>query len=462
MFLIWYLVALPLLAIAQLNMLGGTLSGGLESNVAIYRGGSYGANNYLKLDYVNGRFSAGLQVEYYPTPMLGYSPELKGLGFTGKFVAWNADTWSVTLGDYYEQFGTGLILRSWEDRNLGWNNSIGGARATIQSRNGLFSSKFVFGFPRENLKYSSYKVAGTEVTFQFNGITFSGSVVERISHGENNWSGSLLAQYDKGGFSGKAEYVFKKGGNAQTLSVNYAAKTISASLTLRRIKRMTDHLGMSYIPSLSQEQTYMLASLYPYTSFTEGEIGGATDLFWHINKWKFHLNGSMIYALPSALVNYDHCRMAYRDLNMDAERRWNSRFKTTFFISIQEISPSHGDRKATNAQNVFVVDGLYRFGKKTSLRLQAQYLYSQEQSRDWMAALIELGFAPHWNIHFSDMFNHGDTKEHYYECGVSYSHSTFNAGLSYGHQRAGYICSGGVCRWQPEYTGFLTKLNYNF
>lgn len=463
LFLILFLVVLPYDAVAQLNLFDGTLSGGIESNFALYTDGSYGSNNYLKMDYVKGKFSAGLQIEYYPTPMLGYAPGLKGVGFTGKYLSWNADTWSVAIGDFYEQFGTGLTLRSWEDRNLGWNNSLGGGRVTLQSKNGLFSTKLLFGFPRENLSYSSSKVAGSEVTFQFNGITLSGSVVDRIYHGENDLSGSALFQYDKGGFSGKAEYVIKKGGgNAQTLSLNYASKKISTSLTLRRVKKMTDRLGMNYIPSLSQEQTYMLASLNPYMSFTEGEIGGAADLFLSLKKWKIHLNGSMIFALPSALANYDHCRLAYRDLNIDAERRWSNRFKMTFFVSIQEMSPSYGDRKATNAQNVFVVDGIYRFNKKTSLRVQVQYLYSQELTRDWMAGLVELGFSPHWNIHISDMFNHGDTKVHYYEGGISYTYSTFKGTLSYGHQRSGYICSGGVCRWQPEYTGFLARLNYNF
>ena len=38
----------------------------------------------------------------------------------------------------------------------------------------------------------------------------------------------------------------------------------------------------------------------------------------------------------------------------------------------------------------------------------------------------------------------------------------FKVDLSYGHQRAGLVCSGGVCRWQPEYTGGILRLSYNF
>lgn len=99
LFLILFLVVLPYDAVAQLNLFDGTLSGGIESNFALYTDGSYGSNNYLKMDYVKGKFSAGLQIEYYPTPMLGYAPGLKGVGFTGKYLSWNADTWSVAIGD---------------------------------------------------------------------------------------------------------------------------------------------------------------------------------------------------------------------------------------------------------------------------------------------------------------------------------------------------------------------------
>ncbi|MBR3449227.1 MAG: hypothetical protein IKH24_00110 [Bacteroidales bacterium] len=452
----------PMLAVAQVPLLGGQLTGGLESDFALYRDGGYGSNNYLKLDYVQGRFSAGVQVEWYPTPMLGYDPGLKGFGVPGKYIALTEELFSLTLGDFYEQFGMGLILRSWEDRNLGWNNSIGGARATFRTRSDSFSFKVLYGFPRKYLWYSDTQVAGAGATVRLGGFSLEGSVADYITDGRHGIRWSLMPAWSKGGFAVKAEYARRPGGNAQLVEMNYASRGFSSSLTLRRLDGMGDPLGMDYLPALCQEQTYMLASLNPYTTFTAGEIGGAADVFYRYKTWRFHVNGSMIYALPNALRNYDVYRMCYRDINIDVETRWSSRFKTVAFVSIQEQSPSRGDRLATDAQNVFVLDGLYRWSGKYSLRAQVQYLYSQELTRDWMAALLEFGLAPHWNLHVSDMYNHGDTKEHYYEAGVSYSRSAFKLAVSYGHQRAGYICSGGVCRWQPEYTGGMVRLNYAF
>ena len=57
-----FLLLVPLLASAQGEW--GSLSGGLESNSVFETDGHFRSNNYLKLDYVRGRFSAGLQTEY--------------------------------------------------------------------------------------------------------------------------------------------------------------------------------------------------------------------------------------------------------------------------------------------------------------------------------------------------------------------------------------------------------------
>ena len=126
-------------------------SGSLESNTLWEEAVGLHSNNYLKLDYSYGRFSVGLQAEYYPDPLPGYDLNLKGIGVPEKYVAWTDELWSVTAGDFYDQFGTGLVFRSWEDRNLGWNNSLGGGHATFRTANDLFSIKALGGFKRKGL-----------------------------------------------------------------------------------------------------------------------------------------------------------------------------------------------------------------------------------------------------------------------------------------------------------------------
>lgn len=436
-------------------------SGSIESN-SLLEGGTFHSNNYLKLDFSRGRFSAGIQAEFYPLPLPGYDQNLKGIGLPGKYIAWKDTQWSITAGDFYEQFGTGILFRSWEDRSLGWNNSLGGGRATFRTRDDVFSVKALGGVKRQYLWYGSDAAAGAQADLRLGNVTLEAATVARFSGGTTSWWWSALGAWSAGGFNARAEWVGKPGGNAQTLELGYGKKKFSSSLTIRRLRNMLDPMGLNYLPALCMEQSYMLASLNPYTSFAEGEVGGCADIFFSTGTWKFHLNGSWIMALPEALKNYDVLRLAYRDLNIQVEKRWGRRLKTVAFVSIQENSPSHGDRKATNAQNAFVLDVLYRFPGKLSLRGQVQYLYSQELTRDWMAGSLELSSVDGWSVHVQDMYNHGDTKQHYYEAGASWTRGGFKADLAYGHQRAGYVCSGGVCRWQPEYKGALLRLAYHF
>ncbi|MBO5881633.1 MAG: hypothetical protein J6Q21_00170, partial [Alistipes sp.] len=51
---------------------------------------------------------------------------------------------------------------------------------------------------------------------------------------------------------------------------------------------------------------------------------------------------------------------------------------------------------------------------------------------------------------------------HYYQVGASFTHNSFRAQLSYGRNRAGFVCSGGVCRFQPAYTGVNLAFTLSF
>ena len=525
----------------------GVLSGSLESNSIYYiadqKSGAdapypVGSNNYLKLDYTYGKLSAGLQAEFFPKVLQGYQKEQEGFGLPSKYLKWTDSYFSVTAGDFYEQFGSGLLLRSWEDRALGFNNSLGGLRVTANTANNLLSVKALVGVPRDYLKstgrgykmgenifdsYTSTMLVGGDATFMLSQLFFptsmhnfyvEGGVLGRFEPDvtdhftiadyahlgltDQTLSYSARMGYEYGGFAFKFEHVGKsedlylshktgsyklKNGSAQLAEVNYSTSGFSASALFRRLDNMTSYAyrvtggalpanTINYIPALCQQQAYLLASLNPYAGNPDGEIGGQIDLFYNVKRntllggkygMKVHLNTSMYYTPTSALSDaHDHARLGYRDITFDVERKWNKQLKTIFFMTIQELSPSHGEKIATEAQNVFVGDVTYKFNKKFSLRGELQYLYSEELSKDWMAMVLEANFAPKWSIFASDMYNHGETNVHYYSFGAAYTYSKLRVAANYGRNREGIVCSGGVCRWQPAYTGANIQLSLLF
>ena len=513
----------------------GSVTGSLESNSIYYLEDAvigspehpWGSNNYLKLDYAAGGFGAGLQAEWYPQALAGYPAELKGAGLTGLYLSWNGRLVEATAGSFFDQLGSGLLLRAWEDRELGLNNALTGGRFAFHTANRGLTVKLLGGLPKYGLwPTRGTALAGGDLSLDLlplfgreseHSIVVEGSVVDKfttrledniaflasangfsVPSSRLSWSGRL--QYSYGGFSLKGEYVGKgkdfytehlrhsreayrlKAGNAQLVELNYAAGSFSGTVTFRRLENMTDRIfltassvspanTLNYLPSLCMQQTYMLAGLNPYVTYADGEAGFQGDLYYTFRRgtalggkygMKLHVGGSWIEALPFALPDRDVHYLAYRDINIDLERTWSRKLKTILFVSIQENSPTHGNGKRTDAQNVFVLDALYRFSTTVSLRTELQYLYSQELTRDWMAGLVELSFAPHWSISASDMYNHGSTKVHYYNIGASYSWNALNVSLNAGRTREGMVCSGGVCRWQPAFKGVSLRAQWSF
>ena len=101
-------------------------------------GNIFASNDYLKVDYYKDRLSAGMQLEGAFPSLVGYPIPESLLSLSNLYVSWRDKSYSVTAGTFYEQLGSGLLFRSWEDRMLGLNNAMLGARATYNLQVKIF------------------------------------------------------------------------------------------------------------------------------------------------------------------------------------------------------------------------------------------------------------------------------------------------------------------------------------
>lgn len=518
---------------AQIRVGEGQVSASLESNSVYYvedkvLGESpedkFGTNDYLKVDYTLGRFSAGIQLEGYMPALYGYElgqqENVKKFFLAGKYVQWTDRNFEVRAGDIYDQFGSGLVFRSYEDRQLGLNNSLEGVRG-IYRFSDYVTLKGMFGRPRLYTDYAGSWVRGADLSISLSDIfkwetavlSVEGSYVNRYEALDKDESKDFslygLDTPSLDMFSGRVnfnwntlslrgEYAWKSKdipgisamattGSAILAEAMYSYKTFSVSATYRRLDNMGTYLSLygngtantlNYLPALTRQYTYMLANLNPYQVQVTGENAGQVDMFYSLRSrsdrhryWNFHVNWSGTYTLRPVMENDRGVNLMWSDINLDVERQWNKSLKTIFLYSRQEISPSHGFQDVTYASDIFVADVTYKFNRKMSLRGELQYLYCENESSqwmegscegDWIAALLEFSVAPRWSFFASDMYNAGMTKVHYYSGGVSYSRSRTRIQLSYGRNRAGYICSGGVCRYSPAYTGVNLLITTSF
>lgn len=512
----------------------GYVTGSLESNTNLYvedaktkatvPDGKFGSNNYLKVDYYNNRFSAGVQMEAYAPVLLGFSSDLKGAALTNYYLSWTDEDFSVTAGTFYDQFGSGLLFRAWEDRALGLNNALTGARVSYNFQD-ILSVKALWGMPRYGMKFSGTQVKGADLSLVVSNLVgwnntylaLEGSVMDRYEALDDDmrqdgcmpnctgWSGRV--NLESNGFFFKGEYVdagtkyfydlnyagsgqmyHRKKGNAQLIETGYNARGLGVNMTLRRLEWMGSKVLnegtsvtnlLNYVPAMCTQYTYMLTTINPYSSQTgdiklgfenSGEIGGQLDVFYNFRRgtalggkrgMKVHANFSTYYTIAKE-GTFKPGNLLFRDMSVDVEKQWTKKFKSTLLWSMQTWSPKAGANKTLYVSNIFVADLLYKFTETLSTRLELQYLLTHEDQKDWMAALLEVNFAPHWSVYVSDMYNHGSTGIHYYNGGVSYTKSRTRLALGYGRYRDGYICSGGVCRTIPAYTGANLSLTMSF
>ena len=195
------------------------------------------SNSYLKLDYDLNNWSFGTQLEgYVPRAIMNYSSELDGFNFGTIYARYNDVDLGldVTAGHFYEQFGSGLLFRSWEDKQLGVNNAILGlnakysfdsyAKASLmggKQRVGMgfdLSNSFLMGADVEIGVDELLSYEETSLTF---GVSYLGikydkqDVVEGLEDYKDGYA--VRIDFADGGFYAGAEYVKRATDNAASL-----------------------------------------------------------------------------------------------------------------------------------------------------------------------------------------------------------------------------------------------------
>jgi hypothetical protein len=94
-------------------------------------------NTYVDLNLSSQYVDAGTRFEFLKYPLPGYEPDFAGWGLPFFYATGKYKKARLTVGDFYDQFGTGLIFRTYEDRNLGIDNSLRGARLFYEPLNGV-------------------------------------------------------------------------------------------------------------------------------------------------------------------------------------------------------------------------------------------------------------------------------------------------------------------------------------
>lgn len=480
-----------------------------DSEIGAEKTGDFLTNTYVDLQLQSQYVDAGVRMEYLDHPLPGFESDFKGWGVPHFWVKGRLGCAELTAGTFYEQFGSGLILRTYEERSLGIDNSLLGGRLVVKPMKGM-TLKALSGKQRRYWKWNKSLVSGVDAEISLNEwipklsqteteLTLGASWVNKYEKQEdifvdathklnlpkfvNAWD--VRATLNKGPWSLLAEYAQKtqdpsfdngytyRKGTAALFSGSYSKKGLSMLLQVKRSENMSfrsrrSMIGSSsfinHLPAFTQDHTYALAALYPYaTQLADGEWAWQAEVGYNFKR-NTTLGGR--YGM-NVKLNYSHVRwegtINYQDIDVQVTRRLTKDFRLTLMYMNQIYNKTVVEGEGGRVHsNIFIADGKWQMAPKTSLRTELQYLTTSDDQGDWAYALVELSLAPHWMVSVSDMYNVGETHIHYYLGGVAFSTGAHRLQLGYGRTRAGYNCSGGVCRYVPASKGFTLSYHFNF
>ncbi len=233
---------------------------------------------------------------------------------------------------------------------------------------------------------------------------------------------------------------------------------------------------LHYIPPMTRVNTYRLLARYAAATQFVGEQAFQVDASYKVNK---QLN---LTANFSNITNLDGDQL-YRELFTEIYYKYKRKWTLTTGVQFQQYNQEvyYGKPEAPLLETITpYFDFLYKFNPKTSIRLESQYMNmskdhgARSDYGNWVFGLAEFTLAPHWAITVSDMYNidpgklsptdaNGkQDKIHYPRFDVYYTHHANRFSVSYVKQVEGIVCSGGICRLEPAFSGVKMSVNSTF
>lgn len=313
---------------AQERKENGRFFGGFETNAQRYLEFEndenspeyFRSNNYLQLNYEIKKWTFGIQVEgYEKQALLNYNPGFDGTNVATYFAKYKSKKFEATAGYFYEQYGSGMILRAWEDRSLGINTALRGGKIFYKPTKDIKLKAF-YGQQRTGFKVSEGQLYGFDIeanlsdwfSFQESDLEIGFSNVNRYekideafianpSFSPTTNAYSFRTSFTQGIFYSSLEANYKSkdatlnritnsisnefinDGNAIQLNLGVAKDGLGIDLTLRRTEnmlftseRIPNAIGLNqssldyfdkvinYTPALTKQHHSNLANIYVY------------------------------------------------------------------------------------------------------------------------------------------------------------------------------------------------------
>lgn len=507
----------------------------------------YGAETWLNLRYSISGFDIGLRFDAFQNSNL-FNPnrEISEQGIGLWYINKKIDKLNISVGHFYEQFGSGSTYRSYENRGLGIDQAIMGIRLTYEANKNLTLKAFT---GRLKNRFELYRpiIKGLTINALANigkaqlqpGATLIGRTIdtktmetlaaeissnpclkERFEPKYNSYASSLYNTISIGDFSWYVEGAYKtedvlrrglyresaatpgvlitdaplfkaKNGYLFYSSLTYSTPGFGMLAQAKYTKNFDFRVSpnellnngvINFLPSLTRTNTYRLLSKYSAPTQPLGEWGYQVDAIWSpTSNVTINVNYADIEKVKNTLLgcevldeseNKQLFREIYLDANIHPEgKKWKSTVGVQALDYNQKVYQQKGNM--INTLTPFM-ELSYKFTPRKSLRIESQFLMVNRNSRlfgssdntpqdkgDWIWGLAEYSIAPKWSFAVGNMYNFKQ-KLHFPTFLAAHNQKTTRFVLSYVKQPDGIVCTGGVCRYEPAFSGVKFDVTTNF
>jgi len=459
-----------------------------------YRFATYKADEFeITVGNFYEQFGSGMIFRSYEERNLGYDNAMDGIRV--KFNPTNGILIKAIIGTqrFFWDVGPGIVRGG--DAEFAINEFI---PAFAESKTRLtFGGSVISKYQAdEEILYDASK----KYNLPENVAAFAGRM--NISRGKVNVNAEYA--YKSTDPNSQNNFIYRHG-EALLLTASYSKKGLGIILSGKRVDNMGfkskrtevgNMLNINYLPTLTKQHAYSLSAIYPYATQANGEMGVQGEVVYSIPKntvlggkygTEIKLNYSRANSLDQTALNDSTVigqkgtqgytsgffkfgkELYFQDFNVEISKKINNRLKGSLswvnLVYNQAVIEGHPGLPTVYA-NVLIADVNYKITPKKSIRTEIQHLNTKQDEGNWLMGMLEYSIAPQWFFSVSDQYNYGnenDAKQiHYFNVGMGFNRSSSRVQLSYGKQREGILCVGGVCRQVPAAYGFNLTLTSSF
>ncbi len=429
--------------------------------------------NWLDVSYQLGSFRTGIMLN-------SQAPSEEGNRrneIVHRFFEFNSGPTDVRVGHFHGLFGRGLVFNSYEDRVVRIDTRLDGIMAS--TRQGRLSATAFSGTP----SVRALDIRGADAEYNVLGNLFLGGsgLTYRSDNGPNatnevfrEWVGSFRVRHHFGFGDFYVEQGFKTGyefdrttdeaddGSAFYGNLNLYHGPFSISWEnsyYRRFRVVQNADGKTTLnrpPSLAREFTWTLLNRAPHNLNSDDEKGNNLDIMYSDDHgWTLLASGARLLDLEDEVV--------YELAFASVKKSGLGPFRATAGFGYQD---NEGLRQSIVGELIWLVDQTHSWTLQVEhqhVRLGGGFGFDDgAYDVDWFK--LEYETAPRWA--FAGIFEMNNKYDEQRELEGDDNKGPFPAGqISYtisrggsinlwgGSRQAGFLCSGGVCKFEPAFEG---------